>query len=96
MNPQPKKLPVLLKGKKYQKLRFDAWLKAGGRCTCGKFVPLLDPSGVFDVFTCCHLAHIVPRKRGGDIPENVEIKCFSCHIEKGHLAWRSDKAERKP
>ena len=95
-DPKPAK-PVLLKGKAYTKLRFDTWVKAGGRCeTCGKWVPLLDPSGVFDVFTCAHLSHIIPRKRGGDIPENVKNECFDCHIAQGHLKWRSDKKGAKP
>ena len=87
IRPDPKKKVTLLKGKASQKLRFDTWVAAGGRCKCGKFVPLLDPDGVFDVFTCAHLSHKVPRKRGGDVPENVEILCFHCHIENGHLKW---------
>ena len=91
MNPQPKKKVVLLKGKAYTKLKFDTWVKAGGRCACGKFVPFLDPDQRFDIFTCAHLSHLIPRKRGGDVPENVKIECFACHIEKGHLKWRSDK-----
>jgi len=91
--PDHKKKVTLLKGKAYTKLRFDTWVKAGGCCeTCGRFVPLSD-DGHFDVFTCAHLSHIVPRKRGGDVPENVRIECFNCHIADGHLAWRSDKKD---
>lgn len=93
MTPDPKpKKPVLLKGKAYQKLRFDTWVKAGGHCeTCNRWVPLLDPDGAPDIFVIAHLSHIKPRKRGGDVPENVKIECYTCHIDQGHLKWRSDR-----
>jgi len=93
-NADPKKKVTLLKGKAYSKFKVAIWIEAGGRCVCGKFVPLRDPDGAFDIFTCAHLSHKTPRRRGGDVPQNVQILCFDCHIANGHLKWRSDKNER--
>jgi 5-methylcytosine-specific restriction endonuclease McrA len=93
-NPQPKKKPVLLEGKDYTAFKREIYERDGGICqTCYRWFPLLI-EGTFDVFDCIHLSHIVPRKKGGDVPENVKLECFNCHIEDGHLKWRSDKKEK--
>jgi hypothetical protein len=83
--PDPKKPPVLLKGRAYQDLRRECCEKAGSRCSvCGKYVPLSSYTGD-PLFANGHMAHTVPRKRGGDVIENVKWKCFSCHIEREHI-----------
>ena len=81
INPQPKKPAVRLYGKARHKFKMDLYENRALRgCeTCGKFVPL---NGT--VFEIAHLSHIIPRKRGGDTPENCLIECYSCHIEDRH------------
>ena len=87
--PYPKKLPVLLEGKAYTDFKKRIHAYAKGHCEkCGRWVPLKDSEGKFDVFVCAHLCHKVRRKKGGDIPENVFIACFDCHIQQEHgLRW---------
>jgi len=91
-NPQPKENVPILTGKAYTKFKKEIYERNNECCQkCGRWVPLTNQDGVFNNFTCAHLAHIKPRKKYGDIPENVQIECFDCHIAQGHLKWRSDK-----
>jgi hypothetical protein len=84
-NPQPKKLPVLLKGRAHSELRRECCEKAGSRCSvCDRFVPLSSNSGD-PLFTNGHMSHVRPRKISGDVIENVVWKCFHCHIEREHI-----------
>ena len=82
MTPDPKHKVTLLTGKKFQKFREEIYNRDNESCqNCGRWVPLHAET----VFEIAHLTHIIPRKRGGDVPENVKIKCFNCHILKEHF-----------
>ena len=84
-DPKPSK-PILLEGAAYTKFKHDLWENRAHRhCeSCGKYVPLT-VGGAFDVFSCAHVSHIKPRKKGGDIPSNVKILCYNCHFgPEGH------------
>ena len=89
----PKHKAVILKGKAYTDFKRDIWEnRAKKRCeVCGRCIPLTI-DGVFNVFACAHLAHIKRRRVGGDVPENVLIKCYKCHINDEH-GPRWSKAE---
>jgi len=89
VNPQPKQKVTLLKGKKYTQFKRDLYHNRAYECceSCQRWVPL--EGSVFEV---AHLSHIVPRKRGGDIPSNVLVECYRCHIIKKHgLKWSNGK-----
>jgi len=92
MNPCPKPVkPILLTGKKYTEFRREVAKRAGERCEavnsggkrCNSHAPVLI-YGVFDVFNCGHVAHIVRRRKGGDVLSNVKWKCYHHHIEIEH------------
>lgn len=93
IRPDPKNIPLKLSKPALAKLKRKLYYgRASRRCeTCEDPVELNE--GRFNVFRHCHLSHIIPRPRGGDGEDNVKIQCFTCHIEKGHLKWRSDKKE---
>ncbi len=83
-NPQPKPKVTLLVGKAKQELRRKCCERAHSRCEqCGRYVPLSSNSGD-PLFTNGHMAHIIPRKRGGDIISNVSWKCYYCHLGLEH------------
>ena len=94
----PKKAPIRLRGKKRSELRKIAYLKAQGICAgCGRFVPLYDCEGNFDLYLCGHMSHKIGIGAGGeDTLEGVEWKCYQCHIVKEHgLRWsKNDKNSR--
>ena len=71
-NPDPKPKVILLTGKAKTEFRYQIFMRAAGNCeTCRCWAPFrVDDQ--FDVFACGHLSHIIPRRRGGDIPENVK------------------------
>jgi hypothetical protein len=80
MNPDPKKKRVVLKGAAYQKLRYDAYFRAAGRCEyCGDWTPFDS-----EYVTNGELSHDpVSRGAGGqDILENVKWSCLVCHGKK--------------
>ena len=84
MNPQPKKKVKLLKGKAYTEFRKKVAERAGEFCEeCGVHAPRLF-RGYFNLIWCGHVAHIKPRKKGGDTMDNVRWLCYHCHIEKEH------------
>ena len=91
--PVPKKKPVRLSGKAYQKFRKQVWKRAYGFCeNCGVYVPLLMPEGGFDKYYCGHVSHIKSRGAGGeDTLENVTWECFSCHSAKHGPRWERGK-----
>jgi len=84
----PKPTRVRLSQSHLKVLKQMKWKQAGGLCEeCGEWVPLLD-NGVFDVFTCAHLAHIRSRGAGGsDTPENTRILCPKCHMGEHGPQW---------
>ena len=85
MTPDPKKKPILLNGRAYGELRRQCAEKAHYHCvTCGRYVSLAGNSGD-PLFSNGHMAHVRPRKVGGDVIENVRWKCFNCHIEREHV-----------
>ena len=86
MTPDPKPQTVRLKGKAYTAFRKSVHEKYSGRCVeCGRYAPLLDADGVFDVFGCGHVAHLKSVGSGGhDILSNVVWKCPDCHLGKEH------------
>jgi 5-methylcytosine-specific restriction endonuclease McrA len=80
MTPDPKKPPVLLKGKAKQDLRRECCEKALSRCTvCGKYVPLSSYTGD-PLFANGHIHHKKTRGAGGDDSlENCIWVCIGCH-----------------
>ena len=80
----PKHKPVRLKGKAYTEFRKAVYERANGICAgCAGPVPLLDYNGKFNIYTCGHVSHIKSRGAGGsDTLDNVEWRCFSCHMRK--------------
>jgi len=86
MPADPKKHTVRLKGKAYTAFRKSVHEKYSGRCVeCGRYAPLLDADGAFDVFGCGHVAHTRSRGSGGeDVKNNVRWLCPKCHLEKEH------------
>ena len=59
----------------------ESTAKKGYRCNAHAPVLIY---GVFDVFNCGHVAHIVRRRKGGDVLSNVKWKCYHHHIEIEH------------
>jgi hypothetical protein len=83
-DPKPPK-PVLLTGKAYTAFRQEVFEHYQGICQkCKEYAPLRDPEGQFNVFTCGHVAHIAPRRKGGDVLSNAKWKCYHCHIIREH------------
>ena len=80
-NPCPKPKTVRLKGAALTELRLRAYSRDNEMCVkCGKWLPLMG-----DVFTRAHMAHKKSRGAGGgDVLDNVEIKCYECHIINEH------------
>ena len=95
MNPYPKTKPIRLYGRYRTRFRRDIHTRSGGLCeTCGAWAPLVDSDGVFDVFTCGHLSHILSVGAGGsDTPDNVKWECYRCHIVDGHTKGNADCRE---
>ena len=85
MLPDPKPQTIRLKGKAYKEFRETLYRRDKGMCQdCDKWVPLYD-GGVFNLFTCAHVAHIKSRGAGGgDTLDNAKLKCYECHINKEH------------
>jgi hypothetical protein len=77
---------IRLKGRAYTKFRREVHDRAGGHCErCGRYAPLL-VDGVFDVFTCGHVAHKRSVGAGGsDTMDNVRWECYNCHIGLEHI-----------
>ncbi len=82
----PKPHSIRLHGKAYANFRRQVAKRAGYHCEeCGRFAPVLDWDGVFDVFTCGHVSHKKSRGAGGgDTLENSMWKCYECHIGLEH------------
>jgi len=82
MNPQPKPKTVRLKGKARKELRERVFEKYEGCCvSCGRYVPLYNQYGYFDLWGCGHMAHKKSIGAGGsDTLENCEWKCSQCHL----------------
>lgn len=91
MNPQPKTKVVLLSTAKLTALKHLLYYgRAKEQCEqCGEWVPLIG-----SVFEAAHLSHIIPRKRGGDLESNLEIKCYDCHIGIEHGPRWTKKEKR--
>ena len=90
MHPCPKRKRIKLKGKAKTEFRKQVFEKYSGTCqSCGRFAPLYDRDGVFDVFLCGHVSHIKSTGSGGeDIFSNVKWECYNCHINGKHgLKW---------
>ena len=80
----PKNSVVLLTGKAYTQFREAVFMRANGLCeTCKMYAPLRE-EGYPNIFSCGHVSHIIPRKRGGDTLENVLWECYNCHINYKH------------
>ena len=71
----PKQNVIRLRGKALTALRMACYERDGRCCVdCGR--PLIWESGFYNSM---HMAHIVPKARGGDVIENVQTKCFEHH-----------------
>ena len=83
----PKPKTHRLTGKGYTVFRREVGKAYNETCQkCGRHAPLLDPEGVFDVFTCGHVKHIKSRGAGGeDTWSNIGWQCYRCHIEDEHI-----------
>jgi hypothetical protein len=89
MNPQPKQKPIRLKGAAKKKFRKQVYDNYQGICQmCGRYAPLNDQYGAFNVYTCGHVHHI---KRvgsgGGDDLFNTIWTCFDCHSKEHGPKW---------
>jgi len=73
--------PIRLKGAAMSALRREVYERDGGCCVvCGRWVPL--EGGLWER---AHLAHIKSRGAGGgDVIDNVQIKCAECHLNREH------------
>jgi len=73
--PQPKHKAIRLKGKAMEALRLACYERDKGRCQqCGEWVS-------WEAF---HMSHIIPKAKGGDVIDNVRVKCQYCHIGLEH------------
>lgn len=91
MSSIPKPKTIRFRGPGYTAFRHAVGETYNETCQrCGRHSPILDIDGVFDVFTCGHVAHIKSRGAGGgDTMDNVSWQCFECHIIKGHVRGES-------
>lgn len=79
--PNQKQKTIRLKDKALTELRIKAYTRDGEMCVeCQKWLPLEG-----DIYTRAHMAHKKSRGAGGgDTLDNVEIRCYDCHILKQH------------
>ncbi len=74
MRPQPKPTRIKLKGKALEALRVKLYESQGGRCKCGKPIPL------HGELWGSHIHHKKRKGSGGhDNIENTTLRCAYCH-----------------
>jgi len=94
MTPDPKQIPLRLKGKAKTEFRKKVYAEKGPACNnCGGYAPLYveDYSGreTYIEGRCGEVSHIKSTGSGGpDTMENVGWECWPCHrIEKHGPRW---------
>ena len=89
-NPDPKPTTKRLHGKKRTLLRRECAKYYNYQCVdCGRYIPLYDSEGCFDMYTCGHMSHERGVGAGGeDNLENTRWRCCECHRKKDNrLYW---------
>ncbi len=82
MRPQPKPKRIELKGKAKEALRVKLYESQGGRCKCGKPIPL--HGGLWG----SHWSHKKSVGAGGDDTfENTKLECAQCHNKHHSPRW---------
>jgi len=72
---------VRLKGLELEQMRWNCYVRDEGRCVVCQRRLRFERGG----FNSMHMAHVEGRGAGGsDTLENVQTKCFDCHIVLEH------------
>ena len=71
MPADPKYKPLILSKSEYRKFRLAIYSDRHEECEiCTRWV---------DIESTGHIHHIIVRKVGGDVPDNVKLLCWECH-----------------